>query len=402
MFETLTAIEFNVWLIPVVAALVGWVTNWLAIKLTFAPIEFVGVGSFLGWQGIIPSKVDKMSDVMVDSIMSKLGTMQEIFVAMEPDRISHQVLRVLKPQVDDYIDDIMERTDVVTWENMPLLVRNRIYARAHRALPKVVAGVMNEVAENTEKLIDLRAMIRKGLRKDKTILNRLFLECGEKEFRFIVLSGLFLGGFFGVIQMFIWQGFAQAWMLPFFGVLVGWATNWVALNLIFRPKDPIYFAGIKIQGMFLRRQQEVTKVYSRLVTQEVLTVSNILEELVHGERKERTKLMLRKHVYPHVDGAFVKFFLQFSVGTKGFINMKSHLTDKIIEVISQPFEDEVFVNQRAEKVEHLFISKMNALAPEDYQALLRPAFEEDELKLIFIGALLGGVAGVIQYFLLFN
>ena len=48
--------------IPVIAGLVGWITNWVAIKLSFYPLEFVGVRPVFGWQGIIPSKARKMAD----------------------------------------------------------------------------------------------------------------------------------------------------------------------------------------------------------------------------------------------------------------------------------------------------------------------------------------------------
>jgi hypothetical protein len=51
--------------IPFVSAFVGWITNVVAIKMTFYPIEFVGVKPF-GWQGIVPSKAKKMAETGVD------------------------------------------------------------------------------------------------------------------------------------------------------------------------------------------------------------------------------------------------------------------------------------------------------------------------------------------------
>ena len=45
--------------IPLIAGLVGWITNWIAIQLTFYPTRFVGVKPIFGWQGIIPSKAKK-------------------------------------------------------------------------------------------------------------------------------------------------------------------------------------------------------------------------------------------------------------------------------------------------------------------------------------------------------
>ena len=53
--------------IPVAAGVVGWFTNWVAIVLTFRPLEFVGVRPWLGWQGIIPMKAERMAGIFVDS-----------------------------------------------------------------------------------------------------------------------------------------------------------------------------------------------------------------------------------------------------------------------------------------------------------------------------------------------
>ena len=50
--------------IPIVAALVAWATNWVAVQMTFYPIEFFGVRPFFGWQGIIPSKAEKMAGIL--------------------------------------------------------------------------------------------------------------------------------------------------------------------------------------------------------------------------------------------------------------------------------------------------------------------------------------------------
>ena len=76
--------------IPFVAAGVGWGTNWLAIQMSYWPLEFVGIAPpYLGWQGIIPSKARKMSSIGVDSTLSELAGLREIFDQLDPERIAH-------------------------------------------------------------------------------------------------------------------------------------------------------------------------------------------------------------------------------------------------------------------------------------------------------------------------
>ena len=56
-------------IIPWVAGFVGYITNVLALEMTFYPVEFWGIEIFriktepwglFGWQGIIPTKARKM------------------------------------------------------------------------------------------------------------------------------------------------------------------------------------------------------------------------------------------------------------------------------------------------------------------------------------------------------
>src|SRR5699024_5522988 len=69
--------------IPLVVALLAWSTNWIAVQMTFYPIEFFGIRPIFGWQGIIPSKAEKMAGILVDQTLSKIGSIDEFFQQME-------------------------------------------------------------------------------------------------------------------------------------------------------------------------------------------------------------------------------------------------------------------------------------------------------------------------------
>ena len=100
-------------LIPVVAAIVGWFTNWLAVKMIFYPIGFFGVplaqavegrvygypvlnplGAF-GWQGIVPAKAAQMAMTMVEMVTTKLIDVQETFLRLDPAAMAN----LLAPEV---------------------------------------------------------------------------------------------------------------------------------------------------------------------------------------------------------------------------------------------------------------------------------------------------------------
>ena len=389
--------------IPFVAAIVGWTTNWLAIQLTFYPIKFIGIPPWLGWQGIIPKKGKKMAGIVVENTLDKISTMQEIFDEFEPDKIAHHIIKVADARIEELTDDIMAERNAVLWENLPNVLKNRAYSRARRQLPAMMDNLIEDMHANIEDLIDPKDLIIKKLSEDKEMLNRVFWECGETEFKFVINSGAFFGFLFGVVQMFVWWFYKDWMILPAFGLLVGLATNWLALNLIFRPLNPTKLTplGPTVQGLFLSRQNAVSEVFCRIITAEILTIGHIMNEIFRGPKADRAKAMLKKHMRPVIDGGMVKTVAQLTVGPEGFVDLKRTIEEKTIEMSLASFDDPIFSKERGKVVEMMFRTRMQAMSSEEFQELLRPAFQEDEWILITMGGVLGLMAGFAQLFFMF-
>ena len=74
--------------IPLVAAGVGFGTNWLGVKMLFYPIDYVGWEGWrledtpwglVGWQGVVPTKTRQMAERLVEVITAKLLSLAEAF-----------------------------------------------------------------------------------------------------------------------------------------------------------------------------------------------------------------------------------------------------------------------------------------------------------------------------------
>ncbi len=391
--------------IPFVAGIVGWGTNWAAIKLTFHPLEFIGRKPYLGWQGIIPSKAARMAGIFVDSTMSRLGTLPELFEQMEPAEIAAQIDRVIVPRLDKYTDEIVLKENPALWNRTPTALRQRIYERIRQRFPQLVENLMTEASAKIEELIDFKHMITERLIQDRGLLNRLFLESGDREFKFIVRSGLYFGFLFGLVQLVVWILYPAWWVLPAFGLLVGWATNWIALNIIFRPLHPTRVGPWTMQGLFLKRQKQVAAVWCEIVTREIVNVRSIIYAMVGGPKAANTHTLIKKHIEPIVHEAVDPLLMlpaQLTIGDRPFQEMMNLVGEKSIAVSTVPFDDWHFNQERARIVERLLRERMEELPSEQFQDLLRPCFQEDEMKLILVGAVLGFLAGLGQLLFIFG
>ena len=384
-------------LIPVVAAVVGWFTNVLAIKMTFYPLEFKGVKPF-GWQGIIPSKAGSMAGKSVDLMVGKLIDLDELFGHIDPKRIAEEMEPSLMPLGERIVKDTMEQQSPLLWNSIPPLVKKRIYKQATDDLPEVIEETMNDLQGQITEIFDIRGMAVKELTANKALLNEIFLECGSEEFKFIEKSGFYFGFLFGLLQMIAWYLIGQWWLLPLGGLIVGFATNWLALKLIFEPKEPIKIGRIVFQGLFMKRQKEVAKEYANLVTKNLFTPTKIFRSILQGPTSDKLLEIVQKHVRNAVDksSGYSKTFIQLTAGTKKYDKIKNIATERLIEQLPRHVIRTFDYAEKALAIEQTLREKMTELSPREYEGFLRPAFQEDEWKLILTGAILGGLAGLAQ------
>jgi uncharacterized membrane protein YheB (UPF0754 family) len=233
---------------------------------------------------------------------------------------------------------------------------------------------------------------------DKALLNRIFQEAGRKEFRFIARSGIYFGGLIGLLQMSLWLIFHQPLIMPAFGLIVGWFTDWLALKLIFNPKEPIRILGIEFQGLFLKRRKEVAADYGALIADEIITPRKVIEAVLKGPLSDRVFAMVRKEVQSAMDrnAGLAKPLVVMTVGTTRYNNMKLSITAKVMERLPETMSYLEDYARESMDVRNLLITKMQQLDELQFEALIRPAFEQDEWILISVGAMLGFVMGELQ------
>lgn len=389
-------------LIPVFAAIAGWATNWLAIKMTFYPLQYLGVGP-IGWRGVVPSKIRKFATGMVDTSIERIGGLKAIADAIDMNLVRDHFLGSAHPLIAEAVHDIMRSQKRVVWENLPAPTKKLVFDLVEAELRDGFDDLANDIHGQFERLLDLRELVVRKCEEDPDLLNRMVFACAAKELRFLVNSGAIFGFVFGVVQALVWYFVPAWWVLPLFGVLVGTMTNWIAIQLIFTPVEPIKIGPLRFQGLFLKRQSEISAEFSRVFTEDVVTAKEVVATLIHGERKDRLLVLLRARVSAILESTLVvQLIAQATVGPKGYADLKDAALEKALKYTEELSEDKAFNSAQAKAVQSMLHAKISAQPPAEFQDLVRPIFHEDEWILVAIGGLLGALAGWAQLAYLFG
>ena len=385
----------------------GYVTNVVALEMTFHPVNFFGIELFrlknqpwglFGWQGIIPTKAEKMASLCFDLMTTKLINLKEVFDRLDPYRFSEVMEDAVLLMLDSIVNEVAMKYMPAVWTKLPKEVKDEVVVVMNIESDAFLTTFMEEVKEHIDDILDIKQMTVSACVREKRLVNKIFQECGDKEFTFIRRSGFYFGFLFGLIQMGIFFVYDESWVLPFFGFLVGWATNWLALKVIFRPLNPIKFGCLTIHGIFLKRQKEVSETFARVNCVEILHTKAIWETILNGPRSKNFYAMLRAHsiVFTEKLVGGLKPLAIAAMGSQQFSEMKEEIAQQIASELPFAMPHSYKYTTEALDMENTIRERMQKLSYAEFEGVLHPAFEEDEILLILVGGLLGLLAGCIQ------
>ena len=409
--------------VPLFTGIIGYITNWTGVLMLFKPVAFHGFkfpglrtlfpflpkkiqvlpliryDGRIGWQGIVPSRADKMASIAVDKGLSKLGSVRDFYRELEPEKIAEHLTVVAQAEIREVVESIIMRENPQLWINLPRPVKEAVHARVQQQLPDIVKDITEQLGENIDQLLDVKLMVIKYFTKNPELLNELFLIMGRKELTFMQNFGFYFGFPCGFILVFIlhFTGWSAWFVLPIGGVVIGWVVNYIGISIIFEPIFPKWYCPWR-QGLLLKRQPEITELYAKMVAEKVVTLNNVGDELMTGPRSDRTIQMLDETLKPATDRALgpARAMVRVAMGSKEYDHIKSSLAAEVTGFAPRAFADEAFNDRQSTNIREYIAKQMAAMGPDDFVQLLRSAIKQDEWLLFVHGGVLGLFAGFLH------
>ncbi|MGB1581044.1 MAG: DUF445 domain-containing protein, partial [Nevskiales bacterium] len=313
--------------------------------------------------------------------------------------VAREIEAPMLDMLEDIVREVAANYEPGLWESLPEFARQRLIKRVQAKAPGIVADMMSDLKLNLDKVFDFEDMVISAMCDDPRQLNRMFQAAGAKEFRFIRNSGIYFGFAIGIVQAGVWALTHNPWVIPIFGGLTGWLTDWLALKLIFEPRQPKRIFGIfPWHGLFMKRRDEVAVDYGSLVADEILTPANIIRGILNGPMSDRLYELVQKHVRKAVDeqAGFARPLVVFRVGSRNYQDMKTNVAKKIMEQAPEALKHVQDYAEDAMDLRTTLIEKVRKLSDDEFEGLLRPIFKAEEWKLIAAGAVLGFLVGELQ------
>lgn len=192
-----------IYTLPLIGALIGWLTNYVAIKMLFHPKSEIKI-FFFSLQGIFPKRQRAFAEKLGQVVSTELLTAQEVTAHLKEKATSEAVLAHIAMRLEEGIASRLPRA----FPMLAMFMSSKNAEKLKRVLLEQISGLNEELIDKLsgelEKELDVQGIVEEkvsAFSSDK--LEEILFSIMRREFKFIEVVGAVLGFFIGLIQILL-------------------------------------------------------------------------------------------------------------------------------------------------------------------------------------------------------
>ncbi len=183
-------------LLVTIGGLIGYLTNRVAIKMLFRPVNPVKI-LFFTIQGVFPKRKDKIAVSLAETIENELLSKEVIMDTVLSEEKVANYKSLIKETLADKIEEKIPPMLKMFMGSNPNLVRDLI----DREGDEIIDSLIDELKENGLQDLNIKDLVKEKIDSlDFVEFEKIIFGLMNSELRFVEVIGLFLGMFIGVLQ----------------------------------------------------------------------------------------------------------------------------------------------------------------------------------------------------------
>jgi len=196
-----------IYLLPILAALIGWITNYLAIKMLFHPHQPKKILG-LTFQGVFPKRQAQIAEKLGDLVANELFSMQDVAQKIEDLSTQPEVLE----EVGKRIEKTIRGKLISAFPMLSMFLSDEMIEKVTNLFKGELEDFLRVSAQGLavkmEDSVDIQGLVREKVQAfSSNKIEELLLSFMEQEFRFIEKIGAVLGFLIGCIQVILVTAF---------------------------------------------------------------------------------------------------------------------------------------------------------------------------------------------------
>ena len=197
-----------------------------------------------------------------------------------------------------------------------------------------------------------------------------------------------------------------SWILiPLISAFIGWFTNWIAIKMLFHPKEPRRILGITFQGIFPKRQQQFAIKLGKLVSDELLSFQDIASKITHPDNLKKVMPLIDQHIDQFLRTQLPEQMpiVSLFIGDSTIRELKAVFLVKLESLFPELMENYMQTLQDQLNLEAIVTEKVAGFSSDKMEQILMSIMQKEFRFVEIIGGILGFLIGLLQVFItIFN
>ena len=190
----------------------------------------------------------------------------------------------------------------------------------------------------------------------------------------------------------------QFFLIPLISAFIGWFTNWIAIKMLFHPKEPKRILGITFHGIFPKRQKIFAEKLGKMISAEFLSFEDIAEKIANPQNLKKLMPMIEDHVdkFLRIKLSDEMPFLSLFIGDKTIASLKKIFMQELEILFPQLMKSYAGHLQEELDLEMIVTEKVSAFSSDKLENILYQIMSKEFRFVEILGGVIGFIIGIVQ------
>lgn len=196
-------IIIKLFLIVGIGAMIGWITNYIAIKMLFRPYKEMNF-LFFKIQGLIPKRRSEIAVSIADTVQKELISLKDITSSLNADELEEKMGTVIDKILEEKLESEITKKFPMLAMFLSDEIINKIKSMIKISILENKETIINMFTNYLEEKVDFKKIIIENVEAfSLEKLEEITYSLAKKELKHIEVIGAILGGIIGIFQFAI-------------------------------------------------------------------------------------------------------------------------------------------------------------------------------------------------------
>jgi uncharacterized membrane protein YheB (UPF0754 family) len=187
-------------------------------------------------------------------------------------------------------------------------------------------------------------------------------------------------------------------LIPLISAFIGWFTNWIAIKMLFHPREPKKILGITFHGIFPKRQRQFAEKLGKLVSTELISFSEIESRITNPDNIKKLLPFVEKKVDDFLRRKLSEVFpvISMFIGDSTINQLKGVFMDELEEIFPELISSYMKNLESQLDLEKIVTEKVYGFSSDKMETILNQIMSKEFRFVEIIGGVLGFIIGIVQ------